>query len=112
MANQASDVWAFGVTVYELLTDGGTPYRNMANDDIIAKVRDGFRLVRDNNATKYGFVKSNQTYFLLFSLFFRRKKCAFKDDDLYSDNALYCGRTITIQHKCLKWRMHSDVIAK
>lgn len=39
-----SDVWSFGVVLWELLTRGVTPYPDVANSDIITHVKDGNRL--------------------------------------------------------------------
>ena len=45
--SQASDVWAFGVTAWELLTDGAKPFASIATDDVVAeKVRGGACLPR------------------------------------------------------------------
>lgn len=44
----ASDVWAFGIAFYEILTDGQTPYtiggQRMTNQAVWVRVVDGFRL--------------------------------------------------------------------
>ncbi len=39
-----SDVWAFGVTIWELYTNGTNPFASMANADILPYLRDGKRL--------------------------------------------------------------------
>ncbi|XP_072379897.1 tyrosine kinase receptor Cad96Ca [Diabrotica undecimpunctata] len=39
-----SDVWSFGVLVWEVVTLGSTPYPGMSAVDVMKKVRDGYRL--------------------------------------------------------------------
>jgi serine/threonine protein kinase len=42
----ASDVWAFGITTYEILTNGGTPYTNMSTPAVVSGVEEGYRMVK------------------------------------------------------------------
>lgn len=40
----SSDVWSFGVVVWEILTYGERPYWNWSNQDVIRAIEDDFRL--------------------------------------------------------------------
>jgi hypothetical protein len=39
-----TDVWSCGILAYEMWTYGELPYKGMTNQDVAAKVVDGFRL--------------------------------------------------------------------
>nr|CAD7575383.1 unnamed protein product [Timema californicum] len=39
-----SDVWSFGILIWEIVTLGSTPYPGLAAADVMKKVRDGYRL--------------------------------------------------------------------
>ncbi|XP_072864121.1 ephrin type-A receptor 8 [Chlorocebus sabaeus] len=42
--SSASDVWSFGVVMWEVLAYGERPYWNMTNRDVISSVEEGYRL--------------------------------------------------------------------
>lgn len=42
--SEASDVWAFGITVWELFSYGATPYEGIKNLELQDMVRNGYRL--------------------------------------------------------------------
>ena len=44
-----TDVWSFGVLVWELLTNGSVPYINIDNDKLLNKLKNGYRLEKPNN---------------------------------------------------------------
>lgn len=44
-----SDVWSFGVLVYEVYTYGETPYKGWKNQDVYIKVSNGYRLPQPVN---------------------------------------------------------------
>lgn len=51
--NEQTDVWAFGVTVWEILTKAKRPYSGMKPDEAIRHVRSGGRLDRPENCDDY-----------------------------------------------------------
>uniref|UniRef100_A0A914CSM9 Protein kinase domain-containing protein n=1 Tax=Acrobeloides nanus TaxID=290746 RepID=A0A914CSM9_9BILA len=47
--SEKSDVWSFGVLMYEMFTFGSVPYINMNNDELLVFLQTGERLERPNN---------------------------------------------------------------
>lgn len=41
-----SDVWSFGIALWEIVTLGSTPYPNMGAREVMRRVREGYRLER------------------------------------------------------------------
>ncbi|KAF2979431.1 hypothetical protein EK904_014777 [Melospiza melodia maxima] len=42
--SSASDVWSYGIVMWEVLAYGERPYWNMTNRDVITSVEEGYRL--------------------------------------------------------------------
>ncbi|XP_058853476.1 ephrin type-A receptor 7-like isoform X1 [Acipenser ruthenus] len=42
--SSASDVWSFGIAMWEVMSYGERPYWDMSNQDVIKAIEDGFRL--------------------------------------------------------------------
>jgi serine/threonine protein kinase len=47
--SEKSDVWSFGVLMYEVFTFGGIPYAAMNNDELVMFLKSGARLELPNN---------------------------------------------------------------
>ncbi|CAH1780594.1 unnamed protein product [Owenia fusiformis] len=45
----ASDVWSFGIVLFEIITMGGTPYPTIANKDLLKELQQGFRMEKTEN---------------------------------------------------------------
>lgn len=39
-----SDVWSFGIVLYEIITKGGTPYPDMSNAEVLNSIDKGYRM--------------------------------------------------------------------
>eukprot|EP00048_Salpingoeca_helianthica_P013569 m.203358 g.203358 ORF g.203358 m.203358 type:complete len:1016 (-) comp15520_c0_seq7:36-3083(-) len=44
--NHMSDVWSFGILLHEVFANGESPYKNMSNEQVIVRVKAGYRLGR------------------------------------------------------------------
>ncbi|XP_054738114.1 tyrosine kinase receptor Cad96Ca isoform X1 [Anastrepha obliqua] len=47
-----SDIWSFGVLMWEIVTLGSTPYPGISAADVMRKVRDGFRLEKPEHCRR------------------------------------------------------------
>lgn len=46
-----SDVWSFGIVLYEIITYGRTPYPGMTNVEVLQKVDQGYRMPQPEDCT-------------------------------------------------------------
>lgn len=48
----SSDVWSFGILMWEICTLGSTPYPGMSTKEVMRKVRDGYRLEKPEHCKR------------------------------------------------------------
>ncbi|GCB77807.1 hypothetical protein scyTo_0016746, partial [Scyliorhinus torazame] len=55
-----SDVWSFGILLYEMVTYGEEPYKGMTNKEVMDRVNDGYRMPCPENCSQdiYGIMLS------------------------------------------------------
>ncbi|XP_041465289.1 ephrin type-A receptor 3-like isoform X3 [Lytechinus variegatus] len=44
-----SDIWSYGVVLYEIFTNGDVPYKDIDRREVIRRVRDGYRMGKPEN---------------------------------------------------------------
>ena len=44
-----SDIWSFGILIYEIITFGSFPYQGMSNSQVLEFVKNGGRLILPRN---------------------------------------------------------------
>lgn len=47
-----SDIWSFGILMWEIVTLGSTPYPGMAAAEVMKKVRDNYRLDKPDHCRR------------------------------------------------------------
>eukprot|EP00080_Pristionchus_pacificus_P009084 PDM69104.1 C-type lectin [Pristionchus pacificus] len=60
----ASDVWSFGVLLFEIITLGGNPYPDWPSAEILNRLKRGRRMERPDNCTDHMFTVSEEDYYL------------------------------------------------
>jgi len=73
-----SDIWAFGVAIWEICSLGERPYKDLHNRDIQKAVKEGRRLKSENFGCKQSNKSSKKFYSRMYELL---KKCWEKDED-------------------------------
>ncbi|XP_065684315.1 uncharacterized protein LOC105844212 isoform X1 [Hydra vulgaris] len=53
MFTSYSDVWAYGVVLFEIVTLGGTPYPTISNRELLTLLKSGYRMDRPDNCSEF-----------------------------------------------------------
>ncbi|XP_065677581.1 uncharacterized protein LOC101239423 isoform X2 [Hydra vulgaris] len=48
----SSDVWSYGVVLFEIITLGGTPYPTITNNELLTLLKSGYRMERPDNCSQ------------------------------------------------------------
>nr|BAG55496.1 protein tyrosine kinase [Monosiga ovata] len=72
--SEGSDIWAYGVLLWEILSYGAAPYENVRNQDIQRRVREGLRLKCPEGADEHIFRVASMCWHMD-----RYKRPSFKD---------------------------------
>ncbi|XP_053372508.1 uncharacterized protein LOC123564547 [Mercenaria mercenaria] len=48
----ASDIWSFGIVLYEIVTLGGAPYPALSNVELLQALKQGYRMARPDNCSQ------------------------------------------------------------
>jgi len=51
-ANTTSDVWSFGVTLWEIVSIGGSPYFQMRPEDMRKVLEEGYRMPNPDHCSE------------------------------------------------------------
>lgn len=46
------DRWSYGILLYEIFTLGGNPYPTISTENILEKLRSGYRMERPDNCSE------------------------------------------------------------
>ncbi|KAL4238511.1 hypothetical protein ACF0H5_003219 [Mactra antiquata] len=50
--SSASDVWSYGILLYEIVTLGASPYPELSNTELLLSLKNGYRMKKPDNCTQ------------------------------------------------------------
>ena len=59
-----SDVWSYGIVFWEIFSLGKEPYAGQNSEEMISKLKDGYRLPCPEEVTKVNFLNDVSHHFL------------------------------------------------